>query len=97
MAVCGIKFIDLTKDAIKILGFLFSNNNENIELERNFKKAIIGIEKALRMWRRIYLTLKGTNIIFKTLALSKFVFLAQVSPIANESKGILMELQQCKS
>ena len=96
MAVCGIKFIDLTKDAIKILGFLFSNNNENIELAI-IKKAIIGIEKALRMWRRIYLTLKGTNIIFKTLALSKFVFLAQVSPIANESKGILMELQQCKS
>ena len=32
VAVCGIKCIDLTKDAIKILGFFFWYN-KNIELE----------------------------------------------------------------
>ena len=36
------------------------------------------------MWRRRNLTLEGKIIIFKTLALSKFVFLAQVLPIPNE-------------
>ena len=76
VAVCGIKCIDLTKDAIKILGFFFPYN-ETIELVQNFKITIIGIEKVLRMWRRRNLTLECKIIIFKTLALSKFVFLAQ--------------------
>ena len=75
VAVCGIKCVDLTKDAIKIRGIFFSYN-KNIELKQNFKKAIIGIE-VLRMWRRRNLTLEDKIIIFKTLALSKFVFLAQ--------------------
>ena len=53
------------------------------------------------MWRRRNLTLEGKIIIFKALALSKFVFLAQFLPIANEitttnntanTKGIPMEL-----
>ena len=37
VAVCGIKCIDLTKDAIKIPGIFFSYN-KNIKLEQNFKK-----------------------------------------------------------
>ena len=44
-----IKYVDLTKGTIKILGFFFSYN-KNIELEQNFKKTIIGIEKVLIMW-----------------------------------------------
>ena len=64
--------------------FFFFSYNKNIELEQNFKKTIIGIEKVLRMWRRRNLTLEGKIIIFKTLALSKFVFLAQVLLIPNE-------------
>ena len=47
VAVCGIKCIDLTKDAIKILGIFLCN--ENIELEQNFKKTVISIENVLRM------------------------------------------------
>ena len=58
MAVCGITCIDLTKDAIKILGIFFSYS-KNIELEQNFKKTIIGIEKVFRMWRQRDLTLEG--------------------------------------
>ena len=83
VAVSEIKCIELTKDAIKILGIFFSYS-KNIELEQNFKKTIIVIEKVLRMWRRRNLTLEGKIIIFKTLALSKFVFLAQVLLIPNE-------------
>ena len=36
VAICGTKCIDLTKDAMKILGLLFYN--KNIELEQNFRK-----------------------------------------------------------
>ena len=44
VATFGIKCIDLTNDATKVLGNLFSYN-KNIELEQNFKRAISGIEK----------------------------------------------------
>ena len=83
MAVCGIKCIDLTKDAIKRLWTVFAYN-KNIKLEQNFKKTIIGIKNVLRRWRRRNLTLEGKINTFKTLAISKFVFLAQVLPIPNE-------------
>ena len=36
------------------------------------------------MWQQRNLTFEGEIIIFKTLALSKFVFLVQVLPIPNE-------------
>ena len=37
VAVCVIKCIDLTKEAIKILGVFFSDD-KNLPLENNFKK-----------------------------------------------------------
>ena len=74
VAACGIKCIDLTKDAINMLGIFFSYN-QNIELEQNFKKPIVGIKKVLRMWHWRNLTLVGKIINFKALALSKLVFL----------------------
>ena len=74
VAACGIKCIDLTKDAINMLGIFFSYN-QNIELEQNFKKPIVGIKKVLRMWHWRNLTLEGKIINFKALALSKLVFL----------------------
>ena len=46
------------------------------------------------MWRRRNLTLEGKIIIFKTLALSKFVFLAQVLPIPNEITTTIQRIQR---
>ena len=48
VAVCGSKCIDLTKDALNILGIYFLYN-KNIELKQNVQKTIIVIEKVLRM------------------------------------------------
>ena len=96
LAAYGIKCINLTdknKNAIKILGILFSYN-KNIEVEQNFKKTIIGIEKVLRMGPRRNLTLEGKIIIFKTLTLSKFVFLAQVLSIPNEITTTVKRIQE---
>ena len=73
--ICGIKCIDLTK-AIKILEVFFSYD-KNLQLEKNFRKTILNIERILKMWRRRNLTLEGKVIIFKTLALSEITFLAQ--------------------
>ena len=63
VAICGIKCIDLTKEAIKILGVFFSYD-KNLQLEYNFRKTIL----ILKMWRLRNLTLEGKIINFKTLA-----------------------------
>ena len=68
--------------------------NKNIELEQNFKKTRIGIEKVLRQWRKRNPTLEDKIIIFKTLALSKFVFLAQVLPIPNQITTTIQRIQR---
>ena len=63
--ICGIKCIDLTKEAIKILGVFFSCD-KNLQLQNNFRKTILNIERILEMWRPRNLTLEGKIIIFKT-------------------------------
>ena len=75
VAICGIKYINLTKQIIKILGVFFSYV-KNFQLENNIRKTILNIERILKMWRRRNVTLEGNIIIFKTLALSQITFLA---------------------
>ena len=71
----------------------FFSYNKNVELE-NFKKTIIGIDKALRMRRQRNLTSEGKIIIFKTLALSKVVFLTQILLIPNEITTTTQRIQR---
>ena len=77
VAICGIKCIDLTKEAIKILEVFFSYD-KNLQLQNKFRKTILNIERILKNWRRRNLTLEGKIIMFKTLALSKITFLPQI-------------------
>ena len=46
------------------------------------------------MWRRRNLSIEGKSIIFKTLALSKFVFSAQVLPIPHEITTAIQRIQR---
>ena len=46
------------------------------------------------MWKRRNLTLEGKIVIFKTLVLSKFVFLAQVKPIPIEITTAIQRIQR---
>ena len=48
MELCGMKFIDLTKNLVKILGIHFSYNKK-IENEENF---ILSLLKKLRMFSK---------------------------------------------
>ena len=43
LAICGIKCIELTKEAIKVLGVFFPYD-KNLQLENNFRKTILNIE-----------------------------------------------------
>ena len=92
VAICGIKGNDLTKEAIKILGVFFPYD-KNLQLENNFRKIILNIERILEMWRRRNLTQEGKIFIFKTLALSKITFLAQVLEISNQIIDAIQQIQ----
>ena len=93
VAICGTKCIDLTKEAITILGVFFSYD-ENLQLENNFRKTILNIERTLKMWKQRGLRLEGKIIIFKTLALSKITFLAQFLVIPNKILHGLQQIQK---
>ena len=93
VAICGIKYIDLTKETSKILGVFFSYD-KNLELENNFRKTILRTGRILKMWRRRNLTLEGKIIIFETSALSKVTFFTQVLVIPNQNLDALQQIQK---
>ena len=56
MAVCGMKFIDLRNEAIKILGVYFSDN-EKVKDDKNFYNIILNMQGVLNLWTMRNLTL----------------------------------------
>ena len=89
-AVCGLKSINLTTDTIKILGVHFSKNN-TLKVQNNFLDTVKSIQQVLRFWNSRMLSLEGRIIIFKTLAISKIVYLAFLTVIPN---SLIEELQK---
>ena len=79
VAVCGIQCVDLVLDT-KILGTHFSYN-EKLKEERNFSLIVANIQRVLKLWKLRNLTLEGKILILETLALSKIIFQAFVTPI----------------
>ena len=73
VAVSGMRCIDLVSNIVKIL--LIYSYNEKLEIQENFKRHVITIEKILRIWRMIGLSTAGKFTVFKTLAISKIVHL----------------------
>ena len=67
---------------VKILGNYYSYN-EKLEIQENFKRHIIKIEKVLQIWRMRDLSIVGKITVFKTLAISKIEHLALVKTIPN--------------
>ena len=68
MALRGMELINLKTNGTKILGTHFSCNRgqENDEI---YRKYIITIEKLLKFWRILQLTIEGKILIFKTSAI----------------------------
>ena len=82
MAVCSMQTVDLTKDAIKILGIYFSYNI-NLMNQKNYCKAIISIHGILKLCRMRNLSIEGKIVVFKTLTISKLVYLVFLTVIPN--------------
>ena len=79
-----------TTNTIKILGVHFSYNS-TLKVQNNFLDTVKSIQKVLRFWNRRMLSLEGRIIIFKTLAISKIVYLAFLIVIPN---SLIEELQK---
>ena len=79
-----------TTNTIKILGVHFSYNS-TLKVQNNFLDTVKSIQQALRFWNRRILSLEGKIIIFKTLAISKIVYLAFLTVIPN---SLIEELQK---
>ena len=73
--VCGLKSTNLTISTIKILGVHFSYNSA-LKVQNNFLDTVKNIQQVIRFWKRRMLSLEGRKIIFKTLSISKIVYLA---------------------
>ena len=86
-----MRCIDLVSNIVKIL--LIYSYNEKLEIQENFKRHVITIEKILRIWRMIDLSIAGKFTVFKALAISKIVHLALVKTIPN---SIIQELGKIK-
>ena len=84
--------IDLTRDAIKILGIYFSYNINLIK--KITVKLLESIHGILKLWRMINLSIEGKIVVFKTLALSKLVYLALLTAIPNHVTDEAAEIQK---
>ena len=92
MAGCGMQSVDLTREATKILGAYFSHNI-NLMNQKNYCQAITNIHGILKLWRMRYLSIEGKIVVFKTLAISKLVYLALLTVIPNHITEEVAKIQ----
>ena len=93
MAVCSMQTVDLTKYAIKILGIYFSYN-KNLMNQKNYCRTITSIHGILKLWRMRNLSIEGKIVVFKTLAISKLVYLALLTVIPNHITEEVAKIQK---
>ena len=75
VAICGLKSLDLTKESINISG-VHIFYNKKLQDDINLCMAVKNICNMFELWRMRHLLLQGKIIIFKSLLLSKIVYLA---------------------
>ena len=82
------KWVNLKNDKIKILG-CYSSYCKDLSEKYNFLEVINKLKTCLHVWKSKRLTLAGKILIFKTMALSKILYIATMKA---PSKLILDEL-----
>ena len=90
--VCRMKCIDLRNEAIKILGVYFSYN-QKIRDQKSFYNITANIQGVLNLWRMRNLTVEGRIAVFKTLVISKIVFLTLLTKIPYQMFKELEKIQ----
>ena len=96
-AVCGLKTVELTNDVINILEIHYLYHNGTLvplwkfSITGNFLSTVKQIPNALNIWNTRTLTLKERILKFKTLVISKIVYLSLITTVPN---SILNEIQK---
>ena len=93
VALCGLKSDNLIKDSMKILGVQLSYN-EKLQNELNFCTTNKNICNVIKLWRMRHLSLEGKITIFKSLAISKTVYLALLTIFA---KNVIFDLKEIEN
>ena len=75
---------------MKITGIHFPHNKEK-QNEKSFLESITKIQNVLKVWQMRCLTLECKIIVFKTLVISKIVFLSLILEVPTE---IISELER---
>ena len=83
VALCGLKNVLLVSDTIRVLGVHFSYNSD-LYIQRNFIDVIKKIENVINIWNIRGLSLLGKITVFKSLAISKIVYISYISAIPPE-------------
>ena len=90
VALCGLKSLDLTKESFQILGLRISYNKK-LQDDVNFCMTVKNICNVIKLWRMRHLSLEGKITIFKSLTLSKILYLALLTIVP---KSIIEELNE---
>ena len=85
-----MKCVDLCKNTIRITGVHFSYNKTKQD-KKNLLETISKIQNVLKIWRMRSLALEGKIIVFKTLAISKIVYLSMMIKVPTK---IICELKK---
>ena len=93
MVVCGMCSVDSTRDAVIISGIYFSCNI-NLMNQENYCAAITNIHGILKLWRTRYYSIEGNMEVFKTLVISKLVYLALPTVIPNHIIDEVAKIQK---
>ena len=88
MALCGMEFLDLTDDIIKILSVYFSHNKK-LEQEKKFLNHIGKTQNILKLWKLRNLTIEEKIAVSKSLAISKLIHLSLVTEIPTSTINLL--------
>ena len=79
---------------MKILGIYFSYN-VNLMNQNNYCQAITNIHGILKVWKMDSLSIKGKTLVFKTVAISKLVYIAVPTVIPNHIADQVAKMQKC--
>ena len=77
----GIKF----KNKLKILGIIFSNEQDASDIAQNIDSRINQLENICSLWQRRYLTFFGKITVLKAYGISIFIHLMQSIGISVEN------------
>ena len=89
----GMQSVDLKRDAIKISGIYFSHYI-NLMHQKNYCQVITNIHGILKLWRMRYFSIEGNIEVFKTLVISKLVYLTLPTVIPNYIADEVAKIQK---